>query len=162
VRGRKPPEGRARGLGGPPRRQASAFADVDPARSALMARIRSRDTRPELEVRRALHARGLRFRLHRRDLPGTPDIVLPRHRLAILVHGCFWHRHRGCGPLSLPRTRTDYWAQKFAANTKRDRKTAKALAARGWAVEVVWECEARRPDRLAARLDRLVASLPRG
>jgi DNA mismatch endonuclease (patch repair protein) len=126
-----------------------AFAEVDPARSALMARIPSRDTGPELLVRKALHAAGLRFRLHRRDLPGTPDIVLPRHRTAVLVHGCFWHQHAGCRLAGHPKTRTAYWNGKFAANLARDRATAAALARLGWRVEIVWECEARRPDRLA-------------
>jgi DNA mismatch endonuclease (patch repair protein) len=126
---------------------------IDPARSALMARIRSRDTGPELLVRRALHAAGFRFRLHRRDLPGTPDIVLPCHRTAILVHGCFWHRHEGCRMAGRPKTRTAYWDGKFAANLVRDRTTAAALIAQGWRIEVIWECEARRPERLAGRIE---------
>jgi DNA mismatch endonuclease, patch repair protein len=130
-------------------------AAIDPARSALMARIRSRDTQPELLVRKALHAGGFRFRLHRRDLPGTPDIVLPRFRIAILVHGCFWHRHEGCQMAGRPKSRTAYWDGKFAANIARDRATVAALSDQGWRVEIIWECEARQPDRLARRIQSL-------
>jgi DNA mismatch endonuclease (patch repair protein) len=139
----------------PGRKAALDNPAIDPARSALMARIRSRDTGPELLVRQALHAAGFRFRLHRRDLPGTPDIVLPRHRTAILVHGCFWHQHEGCRMAGRPKTRTGYWDGKFAANLVRDRAAVTALSSRGWRVEIIWECEARRPDRLAGRIEAL-------
>jgi DNA mismatch endonuclease (patch repair protein) len=120
------------------------------ARSANMARIRGRDTGPELAVRRALHAAGFRFRLHRRDLPGTPDIVLVRQRIAIFVHGCYWHRHEGCRNATTPGTRKDFWQAKFAANVERDARKAAALEAAGWQVVVIWECEAGNPDGLAA------------
>lgn len=125
------------------------------ARSENMRRVRGKDTGPEQIVRRALHARGLRFRLHRRDLPGTPDVVLPRHGLALLVHGCFWHRHPGCPRASTPATRGDFWDAKFRRTVARDAEQAAALAAAGWRTAVIWECETRRPDALAARLDRL-------
>ena len=120
------------------------------ARSANMARIRGKDTGPETAVRKALHAAGFRFRLHRRDLPGTPDILLVRQRVAIFVHGCFWHRHEGCGNATNPGTRTEFWQAKFAANVERDTRKTAALEAAGWRVVVIWECEAEKPDRLAA------------
>lgn len=118
-------------------------APPTPARSALMAMVRGKDTKPELVVRSTLHAMGFRFRLHRRDLPGSPDIVLPRLRLAILVHGCFWHRHEGCRLASMPKTRKDFWGAKFEANVRRDRRNVEAIRGLGWRAEVVWECETR-------------------
>lgn len=111
-----------------------------------MRRIGSTNTTPEIVVRRFLHSRGYRFRLHRKDLPGTPDIVLPRYRVAILVHGCFWHRHSDCHLAYVPRTRTEFWASKFEANVSRDRRTREALHAAGWSVLTVWECQTRRHD----------------
>ena len=114
------------------------------ARHKMMAGFRSKDTIPEMMVRRALHRLGYRFRLHRRDLPGKPDIVLPRHRTVILVHGCFWHQHAGCSDGRMPRTRQEYWAEKFRRNSERDTAAAAALSALGWNVEVIWECEARK------------------
>lgn len=114
---------------------------IRPERSALMARVGQKDTKPELVVRRALHRLGFRFRLHRRDLPGRPDIVLPKYRTAIFVHGCFWHRHPGCRRTTTPKTRTAFWRGKFEANILRDRKATEALEAAGWKVIVVWECE---------------------
>lgn len=120
------------------------------ARSANMARIRGKDTGPEIAVRKALHAAGYRFRLHRRDLPGRPDIVLPRHRTVVLVHGCFWHRHEGCSNATTPGTRPDFWQAKFAANVERDARNNAALEALGWKVVVIWECEAGKPESLAA------------
>lgn len=127
---------------------------IDPKRrSENMRRIRGRDTGPEMIVRRAMHARGLRFRLHRRDLPGTPDVVLPGRRLVVFVHGCFWHRHPGCRGCTTPATRPEFWQNKFDANVARDRKAAEALIQAGWRVETIWECEARDPDVLSRRLD---------
>lgn len=126
-------------------------------RSANMARVRSRDTAPELAVRRAAHARGLRFRLHRRDLPGTPDIVFPRARLAVFVHGCFWHRHEECRRASVPETRATFWQCKFDRNVERDSENASALERLGWRVETIWECETRDAARLQGWLD---ASFP--
>src|SRR5690242_1387897 len=102
------------------------FKGVSKQRSELMARIRSVNTKPELVVRRELHRRGLRFRLHRRDLPGSPDLLFPRYRVALFVHGCFWHQHRDCQLASKPKTRTSYWAPKLAANVARDQRSHKA------------------------------------
>src|SRR5690606_19657417 len=106
-----------------------------------MGRIRGRDTIPERRVRSLLHRLGYRFRLHRRDLPGRPDIVLPRHKTVILVHGCFWHRHPGCGNCTTPTANQEFWLSKFDANVKRDRHSIQALRDLGWKVIVVWECE---------------------
>ena len=118
---------------------------VDPAvRSRIMAQIGGKDTKPELVLRRALHARGLRFRLHDRKLPGTPDLVFRRFGAACFVHGCFWHRHEGCRYATDPATRRDYWQAKFRANVERDRRVRKELFEAGWRVAVVWECALRR------------------
>lgn len=114
---------------------------VDPmTRSRMMSGIRGKDTKPELAVRRALHRAGYRFRLHRKDLPGCPDIVLPKYRAVIFVHGCFWHGH-GCRYFKIPKTRTDFWLDKIMANAKRDRLNAESLRAAGWLVLTVWECD---------------------
>ena len=110
-------------------------------RSELMTAIRTRNTVPELAVRRIAHRMGLRFRLHRKDLPGRPDLVFPKHRLAVFVHGCFWHRHEGCRLASTPKTRTRFWTEKFAANVDRDARQEAALRKLGWRVLVVWQCE---------------------
>ncbi|MBX3372905.1 MAG: DNA mismatch endonuclease Vsr [Phycisphaeraceae bacterium] len=117
-----------------------------------MSRIRGRDTRPEKAVRSLLHRMGFRFRLHRRDLPGSPDIVLPRLRTVIFVHGCFWHRHPGCRFAYTPRTRKAFWNAKFAANRARDRRHARELRSLGWRVVTVWECRTHDQSRLASRL----------
>jgi DNA mismatch endonuclease (patch repair protein) len=111
------------------------------ARSAHMRRIRKIDTLPELRVRRAAHALGFRFRLHRRDLPGTPDLVFPRLRIAIWVHGCFWHQHLGCRLARQPKSRLDYWLPKLKRNQDRDAEAITAMCERGWTVLVIWECE---------------------
>lgn len=121
-----------------------------------MARVKSKDTRPELVVRRLAHAAGYRFRLHRRDLPGVPDLVFPARGRIIFVHGCFWHRHEvpGCWRSRLPKSRQAFWLAKLEGNVARDARCMAALAALGWLVMVVWECEtipSRRPE-LAARL----------
>ncbi|MBU3727876.1 MAG: DNA mismatch endonuclease Vsr [Phycisphaerales bacterium] len=112
-------------------------------RSRIMRSIRGSDTGPERIVRSALHRRGFRFRINVRSLPGTPDIVLPALRTVILVHGCFWHRHGRCRLAAMPQTRSEYWAAKFAANRRRDRRVAAALERLGWRVIVVWECAVR-------------------
>ncbi len=96
---------------------------------------------------------GLRFRLHRKDLPGTPDIVFPRHRTVVFVHGCFWHRHRGCRKASTPKTRVEFWETKFAQNSRRDERNVAALEALGWRVFVIWECQTRRPQETAIALN---------
>lgn len=125
-----------------------------PKRSALMARIRAQDTRPEMFVRRLLHRHGYRFRLHAKNLPGRPDIVFRGRKKAIFVHGCFWHRHKGCKRATMPKTRTDYWKSKFEANRKRDAVSMSALEDMGWHVMIVWECEtsAENQDELLERL----------
>lgn len=111
-----------------------------PTRSRMMAAIRGRDTGPERVLRSALHRLGFRFRLHRKTLPGRPDLVLPRHRVAVFVNGCFWHRHAGCRYATTPRTRPEFWARKFADNVERDRRNEAELLNEGWRVAVVWEC----------------------
>ncbi|THF61408.1 DNA mismatch endonuclease Vsr [Pseudothauera nasutitermitis] len=121
-------------------------------RSALMRSVRRSDTTPEIVVRRLLHALGVRFRLHRKDLPGTPDIVLPGRRTVIFVHGCFWHRHEGCSKATFPKTRRDFWSEKFVANVARDVAKTAALEGDGWKVRIVWECETRDRYTLALRL----------
>ena len=130
---------------------------LDPEhRSENMRRVRGKDTRPELTVRRALHALGRRFRLHRRDLPAKPDIVLAKDRLAIFVHGCFWHRHDDCPRASTPSTRKEFWVAKFERTVVRDAEQAAALRAAGWRPEVIWECETRDSERLNERLRRIL------
>ena len=125
-------------------------------RSELMAGIRGRDTSPELKVRRVAHRMGLRFRLHRKDLPGRPDLVFPRHRLVVFVHGCFWHRHAGCRHASTPKTRIAFWTAKFAANVARDVRQEEALRSLGWRVLVIWECETRHKAVVERRLASLI------
>ena len=126
--------------------------NVSSVRSRNMAAIRGKDTAPELAVRRILHAMGLRFRLHRKDLPGRPDIVLPKHRTVVFVHGCFWHRHEDCRYTTTPKTRQEFWQAKFAANVERDRRNRTDLQQLGWRVIVVWECELKMHNKLVARL----------
>ena len=109
-----------------------------------MARVRSRDTGPELTLRSSLHARGLRYKLHDSGLPGRPDLVFPRHRAVCFVHGCFWHRHDGCPRATTPDSSRAYWEQKFAANVRRDRSQCTALLEAGWRVGVIWECALQR------------------
>jgi len=122
-------------------------------RSWNMSRVRSTNTKPELLVRSILHRQGYRFRLHRSDLPGRPDIVLPRFRVAIFVHGCFWHQHEGCASSSLPKTRRSFWQKKLLDNAERDRKNQRGLRSAGWHVIVLWECELkRRPEEIAKNL----------
>lgn len=137
------------------------MADViDPAaRSAVMRRVKGRDTGPELKVRRLLTRLGARYRLHRADLPGRPDIILPRRRLAIFVHGCFWHGHDCARGSRVPEARRDYWTAKVAGNRARDSRNQAALSDAGWRVETVWECELKARDRpaLEDRLSRLLA-----
>lgn len=128
-------------------------------RSLLMSRIRGKDTGPERAVRSLLHRMGYRFRLHGRDLPGSPDIVLPRLRTVVFVHGCFWHRHAGCRQATTPKSRARFWRLKFERNVERDGENRAALRRLGWRVVTVWECQVRASDGsvdgpLAARLRR--------
>lgn len=133
---------------------------VPPAvRSRMMSSIRARDTKPELQVRRYLHARGLRFRLVRKDLPGKPDLVLPRWRVAIFVHGCFWHGHAACRYATVPKTRPEFWITKIASNAARDSRSLAALLTLGWRVIVVWECALRdAPDCSLRNLEEVIRS----
>ena len=127
-------------------------------RSAVMARVKGKDTTPELKVRRALHRLGARFRLHRKDLPGAPDIVLPGRKLAIFVHGCFWHGHDCARGARVPKQNRDYWLGKVGRNRERDAASRAALEADGWRVETVWECELK--DGLETRLSRMLDCRP--
>lgn len=129
-------------------------------RSANMAKVRGKDTRPEMVVRRLLHKMGYRYRLHARDLPGRPDIVFRKRRKAIFVHGCFWHRHEGCPRATVPSTRQEFWTAKFQANVDRDACARLALEAAGWEVMVVWECDLRAQEQLAERLARFMIVEP--
>jgi DNA mismatch endonuclease (patch repair protein) len=126
----------------------------------MMSRIRANDTRPELLVRRFLHAAGLRFRIHQRSLPGTPDIVLRRFNTAIFVNGCFWHRHTGCKYATTPSSNEEFWKEKLAANIDRDQRNIQQLVALGWHVIVVWECALRAP-RTDITLKELVGQIRR-
>jgi len=125
-------------------------------RSRVMAAVKSRDTKPEVVVRRLVHRLGFRFRLHRRDLPGTPDIVLPRLRKVINVHGCFWHLHSCRHARRAPVNNGEYWRRKRLRNVARDRRTSKSLAKSGWAQLIVWECELAQIERLSKRIQRFL------
>lgn len=125
-------------------------------RSENMRRIRSRDTSPEMVVRRTAHGLGYRYVLHDARLPGKPDLVFPRLRRIIDVRGCFWHQHAGCIDSHIPKTREEYWAPKLRRNQQRDAENARRLRAQGWRVLVVWECEAKQPGKLARKLARFL------
>jgi DNA mismatch endonuclease (patch repair protein) len=126
----------------------SRLTETSAERSAQMALVRSRNTKPELRTRRAFHAAGLRYRLHPRGVPGRPDIAFSTRRLAVFIHGCFWHRHLGCVLTRTPRSRVDFWERKFAENAARDLRVGQQLEAAGWTAFVIWECETKRPNRL--------------
>lgn len=121
-------------------------------RSRNMSRIQRKDTKPELAVRSILHNNGFRFRLHRKDLPGTPDVVLPKYRAVIFIHGCFWHRHKGCRLAYEPKSRTAFWNAKFEENMMRDASVCRRLRRCGWRVAVVWECEVADPNCVMRRI----------
>lgn len=123
-----------------------------------MSRIRGRDTAPEVALRKALHALGLRFRLHAK-LPGKPDIVLPRHRAVVFVHGCFWHRHGGCKVASTPKSNTDFWEEKFGRNVARDARVRRELEEAGWRVHIAWECELTGKGKAAGVAERIALEL---
>ena len=129
---------------------------VDPVRSRIMRAVGRSGTGPELAVRKLLHSQGFRFRVQRRDLPGTPDIVLPKYKTVIFVHGCFWHRHENCSKATMPKTRVSFWKEKFHRNVERDRTNVSSLTAAGWLVLTVWECEIREPEELLDRLSKLL------
>jgi DNA mismatch endonuclease, patch repair protein len=123
-------------------------------RSELMRRVPNKNTKPERRVRRVLHAIGLRFRLHRKNLPGQPDIVLPKYKTVVFVHGCFWHRHRKCRLASCPKENCDFWEKKFTGNMARDRRNKRDLTRLGWKWIVIWECQTKMPEKLAALVRR--------
>src|SRR5947209_5891081 len=120
-------------------------------RSELMSKVRTANTSPEIIVRRQLHSLGFRFRLHGKTLPGKPDIILPKYKIIIFVHGCFWHHHRNCPKSKLPTTNKEFWSEKIASNVTRDAKKTAALRKLGWHVFVIWECETK-TGRFVARL----------
>ncbi|WP_211255024.1 very short patch repair endonuclease [Nevskia soli] len=127
--------------------QCMVVSNTSPTvRRKFMARFKGKDTKPEIIVRKLLHNSGVRFRLHRRDLPGTPDIVLPKRRIAIFINGCFWHHHEGCHIGKIPSSRSEFWKEKFRKNKERDEASLKYLEALGWHAVTIWECEARGPD----------------
>ncbi|WP_082124795.1 very short patch repair endonuclease [Lysobacter capsici] len=125
-------------------------------RSRRMALVRAKDSKPELVVRRLVHRLGYRYRLHRRDLPGTPDLVFPAREKVIFVHGCFWHRHAGCGLARLPKSRLDFWLPKLEGNARRDARNVRALRKLGWRVMIIWECQVRDLERLESRVRRFL------
>ena len=128
-------------------------------RSYNMSRIRGKNTKPEILVRKGLHARGFRFRLHNKKLPGSPDIVLPRYGVAIMVNGCFWHGHKGCRYATKPKTNVEFWETKIARNRHRDEVTNAHLEALGWHVITIWECELKGKSTATSRLDALAEEI---
>jgi DNA mismatch endonuclease (patch repair protein) len=125
-------------------------------RSRIMRRVKGRDTKPELLVRSLVHRMGFRFRVQGRNLPGNPDIVLPRHRKVIFVHGCFWHGHKRCPRSKRPATNTAFWNRKLDGNVERDKRFRRELRRLDWKTLIVWECETRKPERLLGRLERFL------
>ena len=125
-----------------------------------MSRIRGKNTTPEVQLRKLLHAAGYRFRLHGRNLPGKPDIVLKKYKTAIFVHGCFWHRHEGCAGATVPKTRTKFWTAKFQDTVQRDQRKQQELEKSGWRVITVWECDLRiRPDGVLKDIESHMVSI---
>ncbi|WP_080311441.1 very short patch repair endonuclease [Burkholderia pseudomallei] len=125
-------------------------------RSENMRRIRSKDTQPEMAVRRLVHAMGYRYRLHRKDIPGKPDLVFPSRRKVIFIHGCFWHQHSGCREGRPPRSNTDYWLPKLRRNQERDRVALEQLAVSGWETLIIWECETKDSSAVATKIRRFL------
>ena len=128
-------------------------------RSWLMSRVKGKSTKPEMVVRRLAHSLGMRFRLHRSELPGRPDLAFPRYRTAVFVNGCFWHRHAGCKKATSPKSKVEYWEAKFRANVERDLRNATELEQMGWRVLTVWECETRNLELLKEKLDSVRTSV---
>jgi len=127
-------------------------------RSEIMRRVKSTDTKPEIAVRKMIHAMGFRFRLHRKDLPGRPDIVLPRHKKAVLVHGCFWHGHDCPAGRKTPKSNTGYWNQKLQRNSLRDAENLAKLKALGWDVLILWECEISHRENMRRQLEKFLGA----
>lgn len=125
-------------------------------RSAVMARVRSKNSRPEMVVRRLVYALGYRYRLHRKDLPGCPDLVFGPRRKVIFVHGCFWHRHTGCALARMPKSRVDFWEPKLTANKERDGKNRRVLLREGWKVLTIWECQLHDTARVESKIRRFL------
>ena len=124
---------------------------ISPAkRSEIMRAIKSKNTSPEKRVRSAAHSLGLRFRLHRSDLPGSPDLLFPKRKVALFVHGCFWHRHKNCSVAKTPKTNTEFWVRKFERNMERDLENSRKLEENGWKVLVIWECETKTQESIEA------------
>ena len=124
-------------------------------RSYVMSRIKSKDTKPEMILRKSLHELGFRYRLHSSDLPGKPDMIFPKFRICIFVHGCFWHRHEGCPRSTMPKTNTLFWQEKFHRNKNRDIENVIRLIDLGWRVEIVWECELSTHEKRLHVMDKL-------
>ena len=125
---------------------------VSEQRSKNMSAIKSKNTKPEIKVRKILHSMGYRFRLHSKDLPGSPDIVLPKYKTVIFVHGCFWHRHENCKYASTPKTRQEFWNKKFTTNIERDLQIKEKIRVTDWRSVVIWECETKNIDNLKGRI----------
>ena len=125
---------------------------ISASRSKNMSAIKSKNTKPEVEVRKLLHSMGFRFRLHKKDLPGSPDIVLPKYKTVIFVHGCFWHRHENCKYASIPKTRREFWNKKFTENIKRDSEIQEKIKNLNWRSVVIWECETKNIENLRDRI----------
>lgn len=126
------------------------------ARSLLMGRIKGKNTGPEMRVRRIAHGLGYRYRLHVAALPSSPDLVFSSRKLAIFVHGCFWHRHEGCGRATTPKSRAEFWLAKFDRNTERDKRNRQDLAVAGWRSAIIWECETKDETRLTGTVERIM------
>ena len=131
---------------------SEAMHKISEQRSRNMSAIKSKNTKPEIAVRKLLHSMGYRFRLHSKGLPGSPDIVLPKYKTLIFVHGCFWHRHENCKYASTPKTRQEFWEAKFRENINRDKLNQENLSSKGWKIIVVWECEINDKDFDLSRL----------
>nr|ABE10743.1 DNA mismatch endonuclease vsr [uncultured Prochlorococcus marinus clone ASNC1092] len=131
---------------------SEAMHKISEQRSRNMSAIKSKNTKPEIAVRKILHSMGYRFRLHRKDLPGSPDIVLPQYKTAIFVHGCFWHRHENCKYASIPKTRKEFWENKFKANVKRDLEIQEKIKNIGWESVIIWECETKNIENLKGKI----------
>ncbi len=132
--------------------QKESLYKVSKERSKNMAAIKSKNTNPEIKVRKLLHSLGYRFRLHKKELPGSPDIVLKKYKTVVFVHGCFWHRHKECKYASNPKTREEFWNKKFLSNIERDIKVRERIKAAGWKSIVIWECETQNIDKLREKL----------
>ena len=128
--------------------RSEVMHEVSEQRSRNMSAIKSKNTKPEITVRKFLHSKGYRFRIHRKDLPGSPDIVLPKYKTVVFVHGCFWHRHEGCKHKTTPKTRKEFWENKFNENIKRDRNNFKELKKLNWKVLVIWECQMKNLEKI--------------